>query len=130
MASGLSVAEWPTIMGITPDAHTGLAVLTLAIVIGGWACWRRIACLNAVNRALDERLRLAQNSQAEAIQKLTIAEARFQELHTRIKASDGFVSLLSSAGGVARSMSDVGNAQQQLAATLAWNDVGASHEAY
>jgi hypothetical protein len=51
--------------------------------------------------------------------KLTIAEARFQELYARIKASGGFVSLLSSAGGVTRSMSDLGKAQHQLAATLA-----------
>jgi hypothetical protein len=49
----------------------------------------------------------------------SIAEARFQELYARIKAGDGFVSLLSSAGGVARSMSDLGKAQHQLAATLA-----------
>ena len=116
MASGLS--ELPTIMGIMPDARMGLAVLMLAIVIGGWACWRRIASLNAANRALDERLRFAQDGQAEVIQKLTIAEARFQELHARIKASDAFVSLLSSAGGVARSISDLVKAQQQLAATL------------
>jgi len=119
MASGLSVAEWPTIMGVAPDAHAGLVILIIAVVIGGWTCWRRMAYLNAANLALDERLRLAQDSQAEAIQKLTIAEARFQELYARIKASDGFVSLLSSAGGVARSISDLGKAQHQLAATLA-----------
>jgi len=79
----------------------------------------RMACLNAENRALDERLRLAQDSQADAIQKLTIAEARFQDLYARIKASEGFVSLLASAGGVARSISDLGKAQHQLAAALA-----------
>jgi hypothetical protein len=116
MASGLS--ELPTIMGIMPDARTALAVLTLAIVIGGWACWRRIASLNVVNRALDERLRLAQDGQVEVIQKLTIAEARFQELHARIKGSESFVSLLPSAGVVARSMSDLSKALEQLAATL------------
>jgi hypothetical protein len=46
-------------------------------------------------------------------------EVRFQELYARIKAREGFVSLLSSAGGVARSMSLLGKAQHQLAATLA-----------
>jgi hypothetical protein len=51
--------------------------------------------------------------------KLTIAEARFQELYARIKANDGFGSLLSSAGGAACSTSDLGKARHQLAATLA-----------
>jgi hypothetical protein len=102
MASGLWAVEWPTIMGIAPDARAGLAILTMVIVIGGWVCWRRMACLNAENRALDECLRPAQDSQADAIQKLTLAEARFQELYARIKASEGFVSLLASAGVVAR----------------------------
>ena len=46
-------------------------------------------------------------------------EVRFQELYARIKAREGFVSLLSLAGGVARSMSLLGKAQHQLAATLA-----------
>lgn len=67
------------------------------------------------------KLKQAKNTRVYARddQKLTIAEARFQELHARIKASDGFVSLLSSAGVVARSISDLGKAQHQLAATLA-----------
>lgn len=116
MASGLWDAEWPVIMGIVP---VGLVAVMVAIVIAGWACWRRVARLKAAKFALDERLRLAKDSQAEAIQKLTIAEARFQELYARIKASEGFVSLTSSAGIVARSISDLGRAHHQLAETLA-----------
>jgi hypothetical protein len=118
MASGLWDAEWQAIIGFAPGAHVGLTAVTVAIAVAGWVCWRRIARLKAVNLVLDDRLRLAQSGQAEAIQKLTIAEARFQELHARIKASEGFMSLNSSAGGVARSISDLGKAQQQLAAML------------
>lgn len=119
MASGWWDAEWQAVIGSAPGGNIGLTAMTAAVVVAGWVCWRQMARLKAAKLALDERLRLAQNSQAEASQKLSIAEARFQELHARIKSSDGFMSLNSSAGGVARSISDVGKAQQQLAAALA-----------
>jgi len=118
MAAGIWDAEWSAILGRASGMQVGLGALTVVMAIAGWACWRRIARLKAANLALDEQLRLVKNSQAEAIQKLTLAEARFQELYGRIRASEGFVSLTSSAGGVARSISDLGKAHQQLAATL------------
>jgi len=119
MASDFWDAEWPAIMGTVPGTQAALVALMVVIAIAGWTCWRRIARLKAAKLALDERLRLAKDSQAEAIQKLGIAEARFQELYARIKASEGFVSLTSSAGIVARSISDLGKAHHQLAETLA-----------
>lgn len=119
MASGLWDAEWQTIIAIAPGAQVGLTAVIVVIAVSGWVCWRWIVRLKAAKLALDARLRLAQNNQAEAIQKLSIAEARFQELYARIKASEAFMSLNSSAGGVARSISDLGKAQQQIAATLA-----------
>jgi hypothetical protein len=118
MDSGFWDMEGPAIMGIVSGTHAGLVIMGVAFAIAGWAVWRRIARLNAAKLALDEQLRLAKDSQAEAIQKLTIAEARFQELYAKIKASEGFVSLASSAGGVARSISDLGKAHHQLAAML------------
>jgi hypothetical protein len=119
MGSVLWDAEWAGLMGSVPGVYVGLGVAIVVVAIVGWAGWRRISRLKAAKLALDARLRLAKDSQEEALQKLTIAEARFQELYARIKASEGFVSLSSSAGGVARSISDLGKAQQQLAAMLA-----------
>ena len=118
MASGLWDAEWSAIMGGVPAMQVGLVAVTMVIAIAGWVCWRRIARLKAANLALDVQLRLVKDRQAEAIRKLTLAEARFQELYGRIKASEGFVSLTSSAGGVARSISDLGKAHHQLASVL------------
>jgi hypothetical protein len=118
MAAGFLDPEWLAFTGIAPGALMGLAVLMVAAGIAGWACLRRISRLNAWNFALDERLRLAKDHEEQAIRKLTIAEARFQELYARIKSSDGFVSLASSAGVVSRSIADLGKAHNQLSATL------------
>jgi len=119
MGSGFWDADGSAIMADVPGMQIGLVVLAVVIAVAAWVCWRRIARLKAAKLALDERLRLAKDSQAEAIQKLTIADARFQELYARIKASEGFVSLSSSAGGVARSISDLGKVHNQLAEMLA-----------
>ena len=110
--------DWLAI-GIGPLALIGIIVLLMvAAGVAGWGCLRRISRLNAANLALDERLRLAKDTQEQAVQRLTIAEARFQELNSRIRSSEGFVSLTASAGVVARSISDLGKAHAELAETL------------
>lgn len=117
MLPGFGDSEWTALTAIGPAAVVGLAVLVVAAV-AGIASWRRIARLQAEKLALDERLRLAKGNEEQAIAHLTVAEARFQELHARIRASESFVSLVSSAGIVARSISDLGKAHDQLAAIL------------
>ncbi len=124
MAIGSWDVEWQAVTDLVPGVQLALTAIIVVVVAAAWAGWRHIVRLKAANLALDERLRLAQNSQAEAIQKLTIAEARFQELYARIKASEGFMSLNSPAKIVAHSISELGRAQNQLAAALAMEPMG------
>ncbi len=118
MLPEFGVLEWTASTGVGPAALVALALLAVIAAAAGIAGWRRIARLRAEMLALDERLRLAKGNEEQAIAHLTVAEARFQELHARIRASESFVSLVSSAGIVARSISDLGKAHDQLAAIL------------
>lgn len=104
--------------GIGRFEMIAFAALILAAAVALWTCLRQIARLKTAKLLLDERLRLTKDHGEQAIQKLTIAEARFQELHAKIKASRDFVSLTLSAGGVARSITDLGKIHSELTAIL------------
>jgi hypothetical protein len=110
MGFDLSGAEWAEIVAF--------AVLLGAAATAIWISWRRIARLGAAKLELEERLRLAKDSGKQLVEKLTITQARFQDLHGRIKASESFVSLAQSAGVVARSIADLGKIHDQMTATL------------